>query len=181
MTSTQERQIMVALLSGLIVFGTIYFWFVPSLKTYQDKQLAVAARSKELADLDLRKADLARYDKFFTDQKLRVGRLEQAVPAEENYPELLVQTKTIAEQTGLTLTNFQPARSESGQREFLVTLTVRGSYPHVLAFTESIEKNLRPGRIQTLNFVRSGQTNRNTDLAATLQIRFVELPHGGAA
>ncbi|MBI4175015.1 type 4a pilus biogenesis protein PilO [Candidatus Berkelbacteria bacterium] len=176
---THERQLLIALLAVLLSFSIGYFWFAPSIKAYQSHRLAMAVRTEELLAFDQRKADLLEYEQVFTEQQVRLKRLDLAVPTTPSYPELLTQTKTLVEQAGLTLTNFQPGRGSDQQTELVVTLTVRGTYPRIVSFTDQLEDNLRPARVQTLNLVRSGQTNETNDLAATLQIRFVQLGNGG--
>ena len=174
-----ERHLLLGLLAFLIAFSLGYFWFLPTLKAYGEHRLAVAARTEELANLDQRKALLVRYDAVIKEHQARLNRLALAVPTEADYPELLSQTKSLVEENGLILTNFQPARGSAQAGETLVTMTIRGTYPKLVTFAEQLEKNLRPARIQSVNLVRSGQTATVNDLAATFQIRFIRIPEGG--
>lgn len=91
-----------------------------------------------------------------------------AIPSEEGVGELFVQLENLAKSTGLSLKSFKKEKPQtqspspggqgslsedfSGLNSFDFTLTTAGTYISFKNFLEALEKNIRPLKINSINF-----------------------------
>lgn len=177
--SGKEQRLLITILALLVAFGLGYFGFRPLLATYHSQQIATAAREAEIRELEQRKEDLATAERQLRQYGDSVQRLTLAAPSEPQYAELLTQLATMAEAAQVELTAIQPTQASQTNTEVVVTISVRGAFPELLALAEQIETNIRPIRVQSINFSKSGDPDRPGELAATLQLGFARTVSGG--
>ena len=103
-------------------------------------------------------------------------KFEIASPEKPDPEAILVQLEAMAGKAGLTVNNTQPssASGEEGQTDLVYALTVTGSFPQIIAFSEIMEKNIRPITFQTVNITAStGQEKAGTSGTFNLIVHYV--------
>ncbi len=176
----QERTLLIGTLSLLLSFALGYFVVRPQLRSYHTNQVALAARRIEIDALKERKIELGKLRDQLSRYQAQVDRLRLAVPADEQYPELVSQLSGLAQQSELILGSIQPTRNTQSDQFVVATVTIRGSFPQMVNFAERIEQNLRPARVQSLNLVENAEGARPDQLSGSLQIQFARIPGGVA-
>jgi Tfp pilus assembly protein PilO len=172
--SGEERTTLAIILAVVVSFGMGYFGLKPVLANYHNQRLLVGARTQEIANLEERKSDLARIQSQLTKYESQINLLSIAVPDGPQYPELLNQIATMAEESQLILSSIQPQQDEVvNTTSVQVNLTVRGSFPNMLSFAERVENNLRPINVISISLLEGGNPDAADQLTATIQMRLV--------
>lgn len=172
----QEQPILLAVLGIILTIAITLFGFKPALETYQTQRLQVAIRAREVADLDARRLAIEGLQNTLNQLASKVDDLNLAVPANDNYPELVTQLTGIASRAQVALISLQPVQGSQKTDVLGLTTTIRGTYPQILLFTDRLEHNLRPITIRSLNLAGGLEGASDSVLTATFQLGFARLP-----
>lgn len=148
----------------LIVTGALiatvaltYFVALPQSKVYKQKVADLKAKELELQAMNQRAADLVSLADRLPQHQAALDRLKLAYPKTEQTIEALVQARTIAEQSGMTVKGLSPGKGKP--TGLPVTFVLSGSYEALAKFSRKLQQNLRPITIQSLSLIAGAEKN----------------------
>lgn len=153
-TKFNPQDIIVAM--GLIATVALtYFVALPQSKIYKQKVADLKAKEAQLQAMNQRAADLVSVADRLPKHQASLERLKLAYPKTDQTIEALVQARTIAEQSGMTVKGLSPGKGKP--TGLPVTFVLSGSYESLAKFSRELHQNLRPITVQSLSLTAGGE------------------------
>lgn len=163
-------------LSILVILALGYFVILPMMSSLKEFNLKIAAKDQENSEMGQKISDLNSLKTEFNNAKQDVELLGLALPSSDQVPEILVQLETIANKSGMIISNLQPGKSSSLGTAF--NLTTQGNFSALDLFVNSLEKNLRPIQIKSMNLSSSTNSTGGSILNVTFSLDIFKVKGG---
>jgi len=151
---------LLALVGAVVVY---LFGFSRGLESMATASQERANNQAKIDALKQKLTDLKTLQEEFAQAQPLVDSLTVAMPADEQFAEVVAMVETMAARAGLLLETIQPASPTVDGLP--LSITVRGSYGGILTFIEILEKNVRPFKIGPIN-IAGGEAG----LSATINV-----------
>lgn len=157
--SLKEKPLYIILLCLVIIVGLIFFGLKPILSSIKAVNLEVLLAKREYQEKEKRLNLLKTIQANPSLVSENLALMKKALPKEEeSTSDLLVNIEALSASSGVFLSAFTPAKTETPTTPSPTTLSplffdlsLSGSYPSFLTFLENVEKNLRPMTVKTIN------------------------------
>jgi len=167
-------------LAILIAIGGFYFGAKPLAEKIKLKNFDIAVKEEEY-NLKKQKVDnLKEFSSILSSQKAKIDTISQALPSEEDIPEILTSINAMAASSGLRLVSFTPAagqgettaatNTKGGSLSILpISLTLSGTWGQVDSFLKNVESNIRPIQLKSIS-LGAGQAGPDPVLAVSIEL-----------
>ncbi len=145
------------------------FWVLMPLYGYANAALEVKKQNDDnLAERKKLVANLERLVNQYNERNSDIASFNEAIPAGQNTPELLINLEALASENGLTFSgvNFKPKDFKGGNiKTLIMEIKIKGSYPNFQNYLKAMEKSLRIFDVVSVSFVGvgPGQIGARTD------------------
>lgn len=151
----------IILISILVIAAVAYFFINSYISQIKDLNIKLSARSDEITQMQSKIDALNSLKNDFSQNSDKAKKLGLALPSGDQIPEVLVQLETIANSSGLKVSSIMPAK-ENAKNALSLSLSLQGEYPGLVSFISSLEKNIRPVNIKTINLASVTKENQSS-------------------
>lgn len=145
---------LISLLLFLIMVSIGYFVIYPSVEDLRETNLKVAAKEKDVFDMQNKVASLEKLSAQLTNNPDKVNMLELAIPDDDAPAEVIESLSNIASSTGTDLISFSNNKSKDGDFTDL-SVSFESSYQGFKLMLEDLQRNIRFTNVKSINLSRN--------------------------
>lgn len=175
-------------LGTIVLFSA--FAIKPTILTIIEINNEIKSKEETLTKLQKKIVDLRSASSLLQRESENLNLIDQAVPNNTELEKIIEQLETTATNSGVTIgsigsselllkgslektkTTNETKPLPEGANELPITITARGDYPNLMAFSKAIENLRRPIRIDTYLFSASKSIEETKILTLTINGRF---------
>ena len=146
-----------SLLLLVIIIAVGYFMVYPSVGQLKEANINVAAKEKDVNDLQNKISSLNKLDTEMKNNPDKMKMLELGIPATDAQAEIIATLSGIASNSGTTIKSI--SQSQSKESDFSqILLVFETSYNGFQLMLNSLENNIRFAGVNTISLTRNIKT-----------------------
>lgn len=169
-----SKQKTISILIIVLVAALAYFVTRPVLASLKQDKIRADSVAIDLKKTQDKLTTVKNLKKEFERQSGAKDKLMAALPADKGTANLLVEIEAMAGKNGIDVSSFQPKAGAGKSEGEDFNLAIKGSYKGFVSFLASMEKNLQPISVESINLSGVSQGDSST-VSANLSIKAFEI------